>query len=78
MADAEAARKFFDPTASGRSSPRGWTRMSDLFRQYTAGQLEALIPATFFFAPFVDSYKRFRVFDSAVTDLERRRYFEMA
>jgi len=36
-------------------------KMSELFRHYTAGQLEALIPATFFFAPFVNSYKRFRV-----------------
>ena len=36
-------------------------KMSELFRQYTAGQLEALLPATLFFAPFVNSYKRFRL-----------------
>jgi glutamine synthetase len=43
---------FYDESAQ-------W-KMSELFRQYTAGQLEALVPATLFFAPFVNSYKRFR------------------
>lgn len=33
--------------------------MSDLFRQYVAGQLDVFRPATLFYAPFVNSYKRF-------------------
>jgi glutamine synthetase len=54
----------FQSTKTGRSAfydeSAQW-KMSEVFRQYTAGQLEALIPATLFFAPFVNSYKRFRV-----------------
>jgi len=33
--------------------------VSELLRQYVAGQLDVFRPATIFFAPFVNSYKRF-------------------
>lgn len=36
-------------------------RMSKLFRHYLAGQLDVMRPATLFFAPFVNSYKRFQL-----------------
>jgi glutamine synthetase len=36
-------------------------RMSPLFRHYLAGQLDVMRPATLFFAPFVNSYKRFQL-----------------
>ena len=35
--------------------------MSRLFRHYLAGQLDVLRPATLFYAPFVNSYKRFQL-----------------
>jgi len=35
-------------------------RLSDFFRHYIAGQLDVLCEATFFVAPFVNSYKRFQ------------------
>lgn len=35
-------------------------RMSELFRHYVAGQLDVFRPATLFFAPFVNSYRRFQ------------------
>jgi glutamine synthetase len=36
-------------------------RMSKLFQHYLAGQLDVMRPATLFFAPFVNSYKRFQL-----------------
>jgi glutamine synthetase len=53
----------FQSRKTGESAlydPSAPHKMSDFFRRYTAGQLEALVPATLFFAPFVNSYKRFR------------------
>jgi len=43
---------FYDAGAADRMSP--------LMRHYMAGQLAALIPTTLCFAPYVNSYKRFR------------------
>jgi glutamine synthetase len=51
------SRKTGEPAFYDASAP--W-KMSELFRRYTAGQLEALVPTTLFFAPYVNSYKRFR------------------
>jgi glutamine synthetase len=36
------------------------SRMSPVMRGYLAGQLDALLPTTLCFAPYVNSYKRFR------------------
>jgi len=39
----------------------GPDKMSPLFRHYTAGLLDVFRPSTLFFAPFVNSYKRFQL-----------------
>jgi len=44
---------FFDAAAPDKMSP--------LFRHYVAGLLDVFRPATLFFAPFVNSYKRFQL-----------------
>jgi glutamine synthetase len=58
--DAEADTPLF-------SDPDGEEGMSDLFRHYLAGQLVLARELTYFFAPYVNSYKRFQTGSFAPT-----------
>lgn len=51
---------------AGNGAPLFWDpqqphAMSALFRHYLAGQIDLFRPATLFYAPFVNSYKRFQL-----------------
>lgn len=52
LADAASKASLFHDAARPHA-------MSELFEHYTAGQFEVFRPAALFFAPFVNSYKRF-------------------
>ena len=59
--DAESGASVFDDAADEYG-------MSELFRQYLAGQLELAREMTYFFAPYVNSYKRFQAGSFAPTN----------
>lgn len=50
---------WMESGASAFHDESGRYAMSELFQRYVAGQLDVFRPSTLFFAPFVNSYKRF-------------------
>ena len=59
--DAESGTPLFDDAADEHG-------MSKLFRHYLAGQLELAREMTYFFAPYINSYKRFQAASFAPTN----------